>query len=112
MPLSFRRRFHALWSAVNSRTLTPGRGELSTLRCFHQRYQFVAIMFELLVADAGDAAELLRSRWARCRDAVDRGVVQHDVGRHATLARHLGTPGPERADQIRIAGFSPAAGQL
>ena len=25
---------------------------------FHQRDQFVAVMFELLVADAGDAAEL------------------------------------------------------
>jgi hypothetical protein len=44
-------------------------------------------MFELLVADSGYAAELRQRRWTRRRDAIGRGIVQHDIGRHAALAR-------------------------
>jgi hypothetical protein len=36
--------------------------------------------------------------------------VQHDIGRHAALARHFRTPRPERADQRWISGFTLAGG--
>src|ERR1700737_998797 len=69
-------------SATHLRLRFGAAGPQTTPR-FHQRDQFVPIMFELLVADAGDAAELLWSRRARRRDAVDRGVGHHDIGRPA-----------------------------
>src|ERR1700739_3771942 len=65
----------------------------------HQRDQFVAVMFELLVADTRDIAQLRRRDGWRCRDGIDRGVVQHDIGRDAALARHFRTPRPEGTDQ-------------
>src|SRR4051794_7491775 len=68
-----------------------------------QRDQLVAVMLELLVADAGDVAELVQRRWARGGDAVDGGVMQHHIGRDAAPARHLSTPGAERRDQRRVA---------
>jgi hypothetical protein len=43
----------------------------SPLRRLNQRDQLVTVMFELLVADAGDAAELCERGRARRRDAVD-----------------------------------------
>src|ERR1700730_97507 len=43
----------------------------SSLRRLNQRDQLVTVMFELLVADAGDAAELCERGRARRRDAVD-----------------------------------------
>src|SRR5882724_1942751 len=74
----------------------------------HQCEQFVAVMFELLVADAGDATELCQRCRARRRDAVQGCIVEYDIGRHAALARDLGTPRPQNAEQSRIAGFSPS----
>src|SRR3954462_12230947 len=83
-----------------SRQMTPS----SPLRRLYQRDQRLAIMLELGVADAGDAAELVQGGGANRGDAVDGGVVQHDISRHAALARHLGTPGAQRRHQRRIAG--------
>src|SRR5690348_2122754 len=62
----------------------------------YQSDQLVAVMLELLVADPGDAAKLVERRRAHGGDAVDGGIVQHDIGRHAPLPRHLGTPGAQR----------------
>ena len=62
----------------------------------HQCEQFVAVMFELLVADSGDIAEFVERRRTCGGDAVDGGIVQHDIGRDAALARDIGTPGPQR----------------
>ena len=58
----------------------------------HQRNQFVAIMFELLVADAGDTTELLERRRTRGRNALYRGIVQHDIGRRFGMS--FDTMGP------------------
>src|ERR1700733_154832 len=65
-------------------------------------------MLELLVADAGDAAKLFQRSRAGGRDAVDGGIVQHDIGRHAALAGDLRTPRPKGAEQVRIASFTVA----
>src|SRR5258705_13784684 len=65
-------------------------------------------MLQLLVANPGDAAKFVERRRAHRRDAVDGGVVQHDIGRHAARARDLGTPRLERSIQARIGGFTPA----
>src|SRR4051812_24873230 len=46
----------------------------------HHCDQFLPVMFKLLVANAGHTAKLFQCRRARYRDAVDRRVVQHDVG--------------------------------
>src|SRR3954447_15559909 len=67
-------------------------------------------MFEFLVADAGDAAEFTWRGRARGRDSVDRGIMQHDIGWHAALARHVGTPSPERCEQRWIVGLARASG--
>src|SRR4051812_20298223 len=77
----------------------------------HHCDQLVAVMLELLVADAGDAAELVQCRRPRTRDAVDRRVVQYDIGRHAALARDFGTPRSQRGDEDRVAGPGLAGGQ-
>ena len=61
-------------------------------------------MLELLVADAGDVAEFVERRGPRGGDAVDGGIVQHDIGRHAALARDLGAPCPQRRLQAGIGG--------
>src|SRR6266852_4279586 len=103
-----------LWEwPANALTLRRGKPRTlfpAGLRRLHERDQLVAVMFELLVADAGDATELRECRRTRRRDAVDRGVVQHDIGRHTALARHFRTPGPERGEQGGIAGFNAAGG--
>jgi hypothetical protein len=52
----------------------------------HQRDQRIAIMLELLVADPRDVAELRERRRAQNGDAVDGGIVQHDIGGYATLS--------------------------
>src|ERR1700693_4847576 len=75
---------------------------------FHQRDQRVAIVLQLLVADAGDAAELVERRRAHAGDAVDRGIVQHHIGRHAVPSGDLRTPRPQRGLQRWIAGFALA----
>ena len=67
-------------------------------------------MFELLVADAGDATELRQRCRTRRRDAVQGCIVEYDIGRHAALARDLGTPRPENAEQSWIAGLRPSGG--
>jgi hypothetical protein len=36
--------------------------------------------------------------------------VEYDIGRHAALARDLGTPRPENAEQSWIAGLRPSGG--
>ena len=48
-------------------------------------------------------------RRARGRDAVDRGIVQHDIGRHAALARDLAnaTPAERRAEFGSPASSAP-----
>src|SRR3979411_1583544 len=50
-------------------------GPHSLFRLLHKRDQFVPIMFELLVADAGDAAELFKCHLARVRYALYLSVV-------------------------------------
>src|SRR3979411_2418891 len=60
-------------------------GPHSLFRLLHQRDQFVPIMFKLLLADAGDAAQLFKRCRTGSRDALYRSVVQHDIGRHAAL---------------------------
>src|SRR3982074_3734430 len=63
-------------SLQSSRRTTPSLAlrpaSRSVLRRLHQRQQFVAVMLELLVADAGDAAKLFKRRRSRRRDAVNR----------------------------------------
>ena len=78
---------------------------LHSVRRPYQRDQLVAIMLELLVADAGNVAKFVERRRARGGDAVDGGIVQHDIGRHASLARDLGAPCPQRGLQAGIGGL-------
>jgi hypothetical protein len=49
-----------------------------------------SVMLEFRVADAGNLTQLPERFRSRRRDAVDRGVLQHDIGRHAALAHRLG----------------------
>src|SRR5712671_3950480 len=106
LPISFSRS-DAPWRRQRSATWFRLRFGAASV---HQCEQFVAVMFELLVADAGDTPELCQRCRTRGCDAVQGCVVEYDVGRHATLARDLGTPRPENAEQSRIAGFSPSGG--
>src|SRR5215469_15141177 len=69
-----------------------GRSTPSSRRRRYQRDQLGAVMLELLVADAGNAAKFSRRRRTCCGDRLDRGVMQHHVGRHAAAARGLRAP--------------------
>src|SRR5579864_4546386 len=50
------------------------RSAPSSRRRSHQRDQLRAIVLELLVADAGNAAQRGGRRRARCGDGLDRGI--------------------------------------
>src|ERR1700681_731399 len=75
--VSTRRVFCVAAISLQSSCRTPASLALrpasrSALRRLHQRQQLVAVMFELLVADAGDAAKLFKRRRSRRCDAVNR----------------------------------------
>src|SRR5580704_835580 len=80
-------------------------GNLVAVR-FHQRDQRLAIVLELLLADAGDAAKLVERRRAHAGDAVDRGAVHHEIGRPAVPRGNSRTPARGRGRQRRFAGLA------
>ena len=55
-----------------------------------------------------NAAKFGQRRRMGSRDAVDGGVVQHDIGRHPAFACDLGTPRLEGGVQARIGGVALA----
>ena len=65
-------------------------------------------MLEFLIAYARYAAQFGEACRAYGGDAVDRRIVQYDVGRHATLAGGLGAPGFQRSVERRIGGLGLA----